>query len=89
LLIAQGDIEWKLGTPVKWQLFGTGPDIVKAFEWDDLDIAYVGLPPAMIGLARGAQFKCVAGGHIEGTVIAGESYLKGEDSPDGLERVFG
>ena len=88
LLIAEGIAEQRLGTSVEWKLFGTGPDIVKAFESGELDIAYVGLPPAMIGIARGARFKCVAGGHIEGTVIAGDASLKVESSPEGLRQVF-
>jgi len=89
LLIAEGNVEQRLGASVEWRLFGTGPDIVQAFERGDLDIAYVGLPPAMIGMARGSRFKCVAGGHIEGTVISGGASLKEESSPEGLKRVFG
>lgn len=89
LLIAEGGIERRLGVPVQWRLYGTGPDIVRAFEEGEVDIGYIGLPPAMIGIARGARFKCVAGGHIEGTVLVGQKSLKTTDSPEGLGQVLG
>ncbi len=56
---------------IDWRLFGTGPDIVNAFERGQIDLAYVGLPPAIIGIDRGVPIKCVAGGHMEGTVLSG------------------
>ncbi|WP_457554588.1 ABC transporter substrate-binding protein [Candidatus Pyrohabitans sp.] len=52
-----------------WKLYGGGPAIVEALSRGELDAGYVGLPPAMAGIARGAQLKCVAGGHVEGTVL--------------------
>ncbi|UCG78391.1 MAG: ABC transporter substrate-binding protein [Nitrospirota bacterium] len=55
---------------IEWQLFGTGPAIIEALGNKELDIGYVGLPPAIIGIANGVRIKCVAGGHIEGTVMA-------------------
>jgi NitT/TauT family transport system substrate-binding protein len=36
-----------------------------------LDIGYVGLPPAIIGVDKGIGLICIAGGHIEGTLIVG------------------
>jgi NitT/TauT family transport system substrate-binding protein len=45
--------------------------MIEAFEGKDLDLGYVGLPPAMIGISRGLKIKCVAGGHVEGTVLVG------------------
>jgi NitT/TauT family transport system substrate-binding protein len=49
--------------------------MVKAFEIGQLDIGYMGLPPAIIGINRGVPIKCVAGGHIEGTIlVAKEKY---------------
>ncbi|WP_319508108.1 ABC transporter substrate-binding protein [uncultured Methanolobus sp.] len=59
----------KAGIEVEWILFGGGPAIVNAFENDEIDIGYIGLPPAMIGIDRGLQIKCVAGGHVEGTMM--------------------
>jgi len=62
---------------VEWRLFGTGPDIVNAFERGQIDLAYVGLPPAIIGIDRGVPIMCVAGGHMEGTVLSGMKALAG------------
>ncbi len=77
LLMAEGTVEQQLGIEAEWKLFGTGPAIVNAFERGELDLAYIGLPPAIIGIARGVAIKCVAGGHVEGTVISGKSRYKG------------
>ncbi|UCE79513.1 MAG: ABC transporter substrate-binding protein [Nitrospiraceae bacterium] len=62
---------------IEWRLFGTGPDIVNAFEMGQIDLAYVGLPPAIIGIDRGVPITCVAGGHMEGTVLSGIKTLTG------------
>lgn len=63
------------GISTEWKLFASGPDILNAFEKKEIDIAYIGLPPAMIGIDRGINIICVAGGHMEGTVlIAGKQY---------------
>ena len=60
---------------IRWKLFGTGPAMVKAFQNKKLDIGYMGLPPAIIGIDKGAPIKCVAGGHVEGTImVAGKGY---------------
>jgi NitT/TauT family transport system substrate-binding protein len=56
-------------------LFGTGPAMIKAFQNKKLDIGYMGLPPAIIGIEKGAPIKCVAGGHVEGTImVASKAY---------------
>ena len=63
------------GIGATWKLFASGPDIVKAFERKEIDIGYIGLPPAIIGIDRKVPIICVAGGHVEGTVlIAGKKY---------------
>jgi len=59
----------KAGIRATWKLFASGPDIVKAFENREIDIGYIGLPPAIIGIGRGVPIICVAGGHVEGTVL--------------------
>ncbi|RMG71699.1 MAG: DUF3834 domain-containing protein [Nitrospirae bacterium] len=64
---------------IQWSLYGTGPAIVKAFGEGRIDLAYIGLPPATIGIASGLRLKCIAGGHVEGTVI---STLKGKRAED-------
>lgn len=62
-------VDDRLGEGVEWRLFGGGPAIVNSLERDKLDLGYIGLPPTMIGVERGAHIICVAGGHIEGTVF--------------------
>jgi len=59
----------KSGIQANWKLFASGPDIVKAFEKKEIDIGYIGLPPAIIGMNRGVPIVCIAGGHVEGTVL--------------------
>ncbi|MGZ4923155.1 MAG: ABC transporter substrate-binding protein [Halobacteriota archaeon] len=62
------------GVEAQWTLFSSGPAIVDALQRVHIDIGYAGLPPAIIGIDRGIRIKCVAGGHIEGTVmVAGGS----------------
>lgn len=64
-------MDWleKAGIQANWRLFASGPDIVKAFANKDIDIGYIGLPPAIIGIDRNVPIICVAGGHVEGTVL--------------------
>jgi NitT/TauT family transport system substrate-binding protein len=76
ILMADKKLEKDLGVDVQWRLFGTGPAIIEAFEKGELDIAYCGLPPVLIGIDRGVGIKCIAGGHIEGTVICGKNRYK-------------
>jgi NitT/TauT family transport system substrate-binding protein len=64
-------IEQDLELDCVWRLHGTGPEMVDAFAEQAIDIGYIGLPPALIGLARGVPLVCVGGGHVEGTVMVG------------------
>ncbi len=77
------------GTKIEWKLFGTGPAIVKAFRENLIDMAYIGLPPAIIGIEQGAAIKCVAGGHMEGTVMSGSKSLKAYPEITGLHGALG
>lgn len=69
ILMGANWIEERTGTPAKWRLFPTGPEMIKAFTKGELDIGYIGLPPAMIGISKEIPIKCVGGGHMEGTVF--------------------
>ncbi len=62
----------KAGIHANWKLFASGPDIVSAFANEEIDIGYLGLPPAIIGIDRGVSIICVAGGHVEGTVLVAQ-----------------
>jgi len=88
LLMAKGGIEQTLDTGVQWKLFGTGPAIVDAFRRGEIDLAYIGLPPAIIGMDKGVNIKCVAGGHMEGTVIIGRAEHTGYPEEKGLRDIF-
>jgi len=68
------------GIKASWSLYGTGPAMVEAFAGGEIDLGYIGLPPAMIGIDRGIPLCCIGGGHIEGTImIAGPEYSALQD----------
>lgn len=77
LLMARDGATAQLGDDVQWRLMGTGPEIMQAFGRGELDLAYLGLPPAIIGIVRGIDVVCIAGGHIEGTVMAAKDCRQG------------
>ena len=89
LLIGSSGLSMRLGCETDWKLFGTGPAIVEAFERSRLDLAYIGLPPAMVGMDRGVDIKCIAGGHMEGTVIVGSAGCASYPDVSTLEEVIG
>ncbi len=73
----------KAGIHANWKLFASGPDIVNAFAKEEIDLGYIGLPPAIIGIDRGIDIKCIAGGHVEGTVlVAQKNYRTLEELKD-------
>lgn len=76
ILIGNNDLEKDLNLKVNWSLFGTGPLMVEAFKEGKLDIGYMGLPPAIVGIDNGVPIKCVAGGHVEGTIMVGKKNHK-------------
>lgn len=77
LLMADKGLCSGIGADIEWKLFGTGPAIVNAFEKKEIDLAYIGLPPAIIGIERGVQIVCISGGHVEGTVFCGKAQYRG------------
>ena len=88
LLMADERLQKELGVDIQWRLFGTGPSIVEAFKMGELDIAYCGLPPVLIGIDRGVDIKCVAGGHIEGTVLSSKAGYRGFPETEDLGDVL-
>lgn len=75
ILMGTDWINKSMGISADWRLFGTGMPITQAFEKGEIDIAYMGLPPVIIGIDRGLHIKCIAGGHVEGSVfIAGKGF---------------
>jgi NitT/TauT family transport system substrate-binding protein len=80
----------ELGIEASWKLFPNGPAMMEAFEEEEIDLGYIGLPPAMIGICRGLKIKCVAGGHVEGTVlIGGQSFRPSATAKDALTEFKG
>jgi len=69
-------IEEKLKVKAEWELHGTGPSIIEKFIQEKLDIGYIGLPPTLIGIDKGAAIKCIAGGHVEGTLMVAHNHYK-------------
>lgn len=65
----------EMGIAAEWNLFPSGPDIIAAMREGKLDLGYIGLPPTMIAIDQGMDIRCIAGGHIEGTVIVGRNDL--------------
>ena len=57
------------GLNATWTLFPSGPDIIGAMQNGTIDLGYIGLPPVVIGIDRGLSLACIAGGHVEGTVM--------------------
>ncbi len=78
----------KSGINANWKLFASGPDIVNAFVKEEVDIAYIGLPPAIIGIDRGIPLICIAGGHVEGTVLVAQKKYRTLDELKELKRVL-
>jgi len=87
-LMANGDTNSRVGAEIEWKLMGTGPAIMKAFGKGELDMAYIGLPPAIIGIDQGLKVTCVAGGHVEGTVMAGKAQWAGFPETEDLEMIL-
>lgn len=82
ILMHDDDLKSQLGVEVDWNIFGTGPAMVEAFKNNELDIGYIGLPPAIIGIEQGVPIKCVAGGHVEGTILCAKKKYKDDTQLD-------
>lgn len=78
----------RTGINARWKLFASGPDIVKAFANGEIDIGYIGLPPAVIGIDNDVPIVCVAGGHVEGTVLIAQKNYRTLDDLKDLKAVL-
>ena len=88
VLMARDDANRRLDSQVEWRLFGTGPAVVSAFDRGELDLAYIGLPPAIIGMEHGVRIVCIAGGHMEGTVISSKKCYRGAPEITELREIL-
>ena len=69
-------IKKRMKVEANWELFPGGPSIVQALAKKEIDIGYIGLPPVIIGIDRGIPIKCVAGGHVECTILVAKDSFK-------------
>lgn len=83
VIMDNDDLASDLNANVEWILFGTGPAMVQAFKEKRLDAGYMGLPPAIIGIDKGVPIECVAGGHVEGTIMIGKIEYKSIENTNG------
>jgi len=88
ILIGTDWIKKRMKIKADWRLFPTGPEMIKAFMKDELDAGYIGLPPAMIGIDKGLGIKCVAGGHMEGTVFTAKKKFMTFSELGSVEKVL-
>ncbi len=84
----EGWVKKHINVTPEWNLFPTGPAIVEAFAANNIDIGYIGLPPAMIGIGEGVPIKCIAGGHIEGTVMISPDHYQSFDELQAIDQVL-
>jgi NitT/TauT family transport system substrate-binding protein len=63
--------------------------MIQAFERDEIQIGYTGLPPAIIGISRGIPLVCIGGGHVEGTLMVAGYCYKGHKDLGSMESVVG
>jgi NitT/TauT family transport system substrate-binding protein len=88
LLKRQRAVEDSLSLVTEWKLFGTGPAMVEAFKAASIDLGYIGLPPAMIGIAKGIPLRCIGGGHVEGTIMIARNNYASFENLGGVEPVL-
>jgi NitT/TauT family transport system substrate-binding protein len=61
---------------LEWTLYPTGPAMMDAYRTGTIELGYIGLPPVIIGNDKGLNLKCVAGGHVEGTLMISSDSFK-------------
>lgn len=88
LIKAECWIEHAMGITAAWKLFPTGPAMLEAFATGTIDLGYIGLPPAMIGIAKGLPIICIAGGHVEGTVMIAPERFQSCNQLEDMDRVL-
>jgi NitT/TauT family transport system substrate-binding protein len=88
IIKAEQWIEQEMTITSAWKLFPTGPAMLEAFANGTIDIGYIGLPPAMIGIAKGLPIICIAGGHTEGTVMIAPPSFDSCDERVSIDQVL-
>jgi len=88
IIIANRWVEEKLSIEANWKLYSSGPEEVKALEQGEIDIGYIGLPPVIIGISNKAPIKCVAAGHVDGSVLVARKRFKSLEEKGSLVEVL-
>lgn len=57
------------GFEVMWREFIAGPFVMQHFAGGDVDVAYLGIPPAMISRGAGVKIKVVSSLHLDGSSL--------------------
>lgn len=73
---------------LNWKLYPTGPAMIKGFTDGEIDLGYIGLPPVMMGIENGLDLQCIAGGHVEGTVMVAPDYFRDINQLDDIKTVL-
>lgn len=90
MIMYRESVKKKLKRNIEWNLFSTGPEMLDAFRKDKIDFGYLGLSPTIIAIDKGIDIKCIAGGHIEGTImIASKKYKNLSKLKNHYSKVFG
>ena len=76
------------GIDATWTLFPSGPDIINAMQAGKIDLGYIGLPPVIIGIDHGLSLACIAGGHVEGTVMVAGPDIRTLDERRTMEKFL-
>ena len=61
LMVAENDFFSKYGLEVEWLTLGSGGAVREAMAANELDVAFMGIPPFLIGWDKGLPAKIAAG----------------------------
>lgn len=89
LLIADPETPNRLGTDLDWKAYGNCGAIAEALKAGELDIAYTDITTTALAISQGVKLKCMAGGHMEGSVLFGNSALAGNATLTDIAAALG
>ena len=69
---AQGTLEQRLGTKVRWDQISSGGAVLTALAANEVDISLLGSPPTTAGIARGLPIEVIA---FEGVIASSERLI--------------
>lgn len=73
---AQGTLEQRLGTKVRWDQMSSGGAVLTALAANEIDIALLGSPPTTAGIARGLPIEVIS---FEGVIATSERLIARPD----------